>query len=89
MYNSVGTDCRYGRVKNFLKANDKAYFITSDYSRAVVLEFDGTSLKKVVDFEGTCDDMIVEGDRVYGIVMKEQALQEFGSDPRTCSYRDP
>lgn len=77
MYNSVGTDCRYGRVKNFLKANDKAYFITSDYSRAVVLEFDGTSLKKVVDFEGTCDDMIVEGDRVYGIVMKEQALQEF------------
>lgn len=76
MYNSVGSDCRFGKVKNYLKFNDKAYFITSDHSRSVVIEFDGTSLKKVVDFEGSCDDMIMNQNAIYVIGMKDQALQE-------------
>ena len=76
MHNSVGSDCRYGRVKNFYKANGKAYFITADHSRAVTLEFDGTSLKKVIDFEGTCDDMLVLEDKTYIVGMVGQALQD-------------
>ena len=76
MYNSIGSDCRYGLVKNYLKAHDKAYFITVDHSRSIVVEFDGTSLKKTVDFEGSCDDVSVSEDAVYVIGMKDQTLQE-------------
>ncbi len=76
MYNSVGSDCRYGKTKNFMKKDDKAYFITTDHERSVVLEFDGTSLKKVADVEGSCDDLAVGSSALYVIGMKQQKLQE-------------
>lgn len=84
LYNSVGTDCRYGRNKNFYKKDNKAYFITSDQSRSVILEFDGETLSKRVDFEGTCDDMVITDQGIYSIVMKGQALQEVAKVEGAC-----
>lgn len=76
MYNSVGSDCRFGRVKNFLKKNDQAYFITTDGSRSIVVRLTDHGLEKVVDFEGSCDDFVVKDDEIYLIAMKDQKLQE-------------
>ncbi len=76
MYNSVGSDCRYGKTKNFMKKKDKAYFITTDHERSIVLEFDGAALMKVADVEGSCDDLAVSSTGLYVIGMKQQMLQE-------------
>lgn len=75
-YNSVGSDCRYGKVKNYLKVDGKVYFISSYESRSVVLEYTGDAIEHVVSFEGSVDDMQVIDDEIYVIGLQDQNLQE-------------
>ncbi len=75
-YNSVGSDCRYGKLKNYDKVNGEVYFIATEKSKAVLLKYDPKGLTHVVDFEGTIDDFALGHDCIYGIAMKDQKTQE-------------
>ena len=75
-YNAVGSDCRYGRYKNFLKVDNKVYFISCYEERSIVLQFTGNDIVPVVDLPGSCDDIQVIDDQIYVVALKDQALQE-------------
>jgi len=76
MHNSIGSDCRLGRTKNFCQAGGMAYFINTEGSRANILRFTGEALEKAVDFEGSCDDMAIGKESVYVVALKDMRLQE-------------
>lgn len=75
-YNGVGSDCRYGKYKNYLKVDGHVYFISACESRSVVFEFTPSELKTIVSYEGSVDDLQVVDGKMYVIGLKEQALQE-------------
>ena len=75
LYNSVGSDCRYGSLKNYLKHDGVSYFITSYESRSIVLKYHDRRLTTFVSFEGSVDDMCFL-DHIYIISLKDQKLQE-------------
>ncbi len=76
LYNSVGSDCRYGRLKNFLKHDNVAYFITTIGSNSVVLKYESKRLETYLDNIGSTDDMCFIGEDIYTIAMRGQKLQE-------------
>ncbi|MBP3398274.1 MAG: S9 family peptidase [Erysipelotrichaceae bacterium] len=76
LYNSVGSDCRYGRTKNYYKYNDISYFISTEDSHSDVLKYTGTAFEKMTSFEGSSDDMVIGKDGLWIIAMTEQKLQE-------------
>jgi len=77
MYNSVGSDSRYGRGKNSFKDNEDNYFLTCDKDRSIVLKLEEGGLKKAIDIEGfSVDDFVKVNDDFYCIAMKDQKLQE-------------
>ena len=77
MYNSVGSDSRYGRNKNSFKDGDDNYFLTCDRDKTVILKLEEASLSKAVDIKAfSVDDFVKVGDSFYCIAMKDQKLQE-------------
>ena len=76
LHNSVGTDCRYGKLKNYVKFDDTSYFIDTVDSRSNLVRFTGTSLEKITDFEGSTDDAAIVENGTWIIAMTEQKLQE-------------
>ncbi|MBQ4342406.1 MAG: S9 family peptidase [Erysipelotrichaceae bacterium] len=76
LHNSVGTDCRYGKLKNYVKFDDTSYFIDTVDSRSNLVRFTGTSLEKITDFEGSTDDAAIDENGTWIIAMTEQKLQE-------------
>ncbi len=75
-YNSIGSDCRYGKTHGRRKKEDGVYFITVDQERSIVVRFDGKGLINVTDGEGSVDDIAFLGDDLYVIAMKNMKLQE-------------
>lgn len=76
MYNSVGTDCRYGAYKNYLKHKETSYFITTKEEKSVILKYENNQLETCVEWDGTCDDFVVTDKGIYVIGMKDGLLQE-------------
>lgn len=76
MYNSVGTDCRYGAYKNYLKYKETSYFITTKEEKSVILKYENNQLETCVEWDGTCDDFVVTDKGIYVIGMKDGLLQE-------------
>ncbi len=76
LHNSVGTDCRYGKLKNYVKFEDTSYFIDTVDSRSNLVRFTGTALEKITDFEGSTDDAAIGNDGTWIIAMSAQKLQE-------------
>lgn len=76
LYNSVGSDCRYGRTKNYYKFDDTSYFISTEDSHSDVLKYTGSTFEKMTSFEGSSDDMVIGKDGLWIIAMTEQKLQE-------------
>ena len=76
LHNSVGTDCRYGKLKNYVKFDNTSYFIDTVDSRSNLVQFTGTSLEKVTDFEGSTDDAAIGESGTWIIAMTGQKLQE-------------
>ena len=76
LYQSVGSDCRYGRLRNFYKAKDGAYLITACEGDGIVLKYHKRTLDVAMPISGTADDLVVIDDKLYVIAMKEQKLQE-------------
>ncbi len=76
MYNSVGTDCRYGVYKNYLKYNNTSYFITTKNEKSVILKYENNHIETCVEYNGTCDDFVVTREGIYVIGMKDGIPQE-------------
>ena len=75
-YNSIGSDCRYGKTHGSLKKDEEYYLLTTDKERSIVVKFDGEKIIEVTDGEGSVDDMAFIGDELYTIAMKDMKLQE-------------
>ena len=80
-YNSIGSDCRYGKSHGQIEKDDEAYLITVDNERSIVVRFDGEKLIEITDGEGSVDDMAFIGDKLYVIAMKDMKLQEVYEAP--------
>lgn len=76
MYNSVGSDSRYGRNKNYANIDGTNYFITCDKDKSVLLKIENDEFKRVIDIDGCVDDFVPAGDKFFIIGMIGQALQE-------------
>jgi len=75
-WNSVGTDCHYGRCKNNMTVGDDFYVLNTVDERAVLNKYDGTSLQFVTNFEGSTDDFTFIDNQLYIIALKDMKLQE-------------
>ena len=80
-YNSIGSDCRYGKTHGLVYKDGDAYMITVDGERSIVVRFDGQALTPISDGEGSVDDMAFLNDRLYVIAMKNMKLQEVYEAP--------
>ena len=80
-YNSIGSDCRYGKTHGVIEKDGKVYLITVDKERSIVVCFDGETLENVTDGEGSVDDMAFVGDTLYVTAMKDMKLQELYEAP--------
>ena len=76
LYNSVGSDCRYGRTKNFYKFLGVPYFVTSSQDRSILVKLENGKLETVLDSFGSIDDFVVTKNGIYVVAMQEQQLQE-------------
>ncbi|MBQ6333520.1 MAG: S9 family peptidase [Erysipelotrichaceae bacterium] len=77
LYNSVGSDSRYGRNKNYFKDNETNYFVTCEEDHTIILKMEADKLTKAVDIKGfSVDDFVVADDTFYAIALKDQKLQE-------------
>ena len=80
-YNSIGSDCRYGKTHGLVYRDKDAYMITVDKERSIVVRFDGQTLTPISDGEGSVDDMTFLNGRLYVIAMKDMKLQEVYEAP--------
>ncbi len=76
LYNSILTDCRYGKLKNYAKFNGVSYFDSCVESNSKLFKFEDDKLIDLCDFTGTVDDFVVAGKRIFVIALSEQNLQE-------------
>jgi len=77
LWNSVGSDCRYGGGDTMHVVNDTLYFVNTVHKDSVVrsLDKDG-NIKDVLWFDGSVDCYDMTSDKMYYIAMKDGALQE-------------
>lgn len=77
LWNSVGSDCRFGGGKNSVKDGAYLYFITtegdSSYLNRINLE---GQIEKINEIKGSVDCFDVKNGKVISVAMREQKLQE-------------
>lgn len=76
LYQSVGSDCRYGHGKAFLNYKGKPYFVSADNSAACLYTIENDQMVKVIGKEGTVDDFTVSDRGILVIGMYDSKLQE-------------
>ena len=76
LYNSVTTDCRYGKNKNFDNSENRPYFISVVNSHCELWRLNDKQIEVIIAKEGTCDDFSVSDDHILLIGMYDQKLQE-------------
>ncbi len=82
MHNSIATDARYGRNASMLKKDGKAFFLTTDNERSILVSFDGRELKAESDNKGAITDMVFIKDQLYLLSMQNTRLEEIYSFPQ-------
>lgn len=76
LYNSVGTDARFGKLKNYYKdENGISYFTSTVGGNSVLYKYINHELVALNEFTGTVDDFII-GDEIYCIAMVNQDLED-------------
>ena len=76
LYNSVSTDCHYGKLKSFECHDETPYFISVNDSRSELLKLQDDKLVTLLSKEGSCDDFSVGDDHILVIGLYDQHLQE-------------
>ena len=76
LYNSVSTDCHYGKLKSFLSEDQQPYFISVKDSHSELLKLNDHALAVLIDKEGSVDDFTLGNDHLLIIGMYDQKLQE-------------
>ncbi len=76
LYNSILTDARYGRMKNYYKFNNDSYFIGVEYHTSYIYKFTETGLVKMNDFDGASDDVVVNEHGMWMLGLVDQKLSE-------------
>lgn len=77
MHNSVGTDCHYGRCKNYGCFDGQHFFITTDEDHGVLIRLTDGGFEKVIDLpNGSIEDFVLTEHGWFTIAMLGQDLQE-------------
>lgn len=76
LYNSVSTDCHYGKLKSYDHVDKRPFFISVNGSKSELWELKDHSLEMIIDKEGSCDDFAIGQDHILVIGMYDQRLQE-------------
>lgn len=76
MYNSIATDCHYGRTKGFDHVDGVNYFVTTDRDRGVLLKLNQGNFEKVINLNGSVDDFVFGPESIFMIGTLKQDLQE-------------
>lgn len=76
LYNTIGTDCHFGRTRQFAKFDGDAYFLSAAGDDGVLFRKTGDHLTEFVHIAGSVDDFCVINGRAYVIAMVDQKLQE-------------
>lgn len=77
LWNSVGSDCRYGGGKNSVKDGQYLYFITTERDSSYLnrIDIEG-NVERVDEVKGSIDCFDVKNGNIITIAMREQKLQE-------------
>lgn len=77
LWNSVGSDCRYGGGKGMHATNDALYFINTVEKDSVLRKMDvNGNIEDVLAFDGSVDCFDIVDDKVYYVALKDGKLQE-------------
>lgn len=77
LWSSVGSDVRYGGGESIAAHNDELYFVSTEKYNAPLFKLDlDLNLTRLTEFEGSVDCFEFVGDKIYGILLKDQDLQE-------------
>lgn len=80
LWNSVGTDCRYGGGKNSVKDGEYLYFITTEKGSSFLNRINILGeIEKVDQINGSIDCFDVKDGKIMAVAMREQKLQEIYS----------
>lgn len=78
LYNSVGSDCRYGASPSFKKREDAIYFVTTEGFNSYLNRFDLITyeIQRLTTAPGSVDGYAVDQDTILLIAMRDGKLQE-------------
>lgn len=77
LWNSVGSDCRYGGGANTQVKNDLYYYITTEDDSSYINSIDANGkIEQVVTEKGSVDCFTVTEDKIFFIGFRKQNLQE-------------
>lgn len=80
LWNSVGSDCRFGGGKDSVKDGEYLYFITTEVNSSYINRIDVKgNVEKVTKLKGSIDCFDVNNGNIYAIAMRGQKLQEIYS----------
>ena len=77
LWQSVGSDCRYGSSQSIQLFKDKVYFLTTEYHSTYLNTIDSNgTVERVIGTEGSVDGFSVSENSLLFIGLKENKLQE-------------
>ncbi|MFI3284114.1 MAG: S9 family peptidase [Erysipelotrichaceae bacterium] len=76
LHSSVGSDCRYGKTKNYLREDETSYFVTTSKGNAPVIKLVQDKFELVFEKEGSVDDFTFVNGKMMIIGMFSMKLQE-------------
>lgn len=92
LWNSVGSDCRFGGGKSSVKDGDYIYFITTEKDSSYLnrINIQG-EIERVDEVKGSIDCFDVKNGKIMAVAMREQKLQEIysikdGSEEQITSF---
>lgn len=80
LWNSVGSDCRFGGGKDSVKDGDYLYFITTEKDSSYLNRINiYGEIERVDEVKGSIDCFDVKNGNIMAVAMREQRLQEIYS----------
>lgn len=77
IWNSVGSDCRYGGSQSFKADGDYLYFVTTEINSSYINKIDQNGhIEKITTKGGSIDDFDIHNGNVLFIGLKNMKLQE-------------